>query len=370
MLPSDNEDEDGPSLLSDGTKRALASVERMWPRWLANKKDRKNFPCNLKMLFFGPSEGINDYLPMFFSEVRKENGHRYPPEQLKHVFRLMQVLVKDLGLNFNLLLDEEFLPTRKHLNDLKEQVAADGYQPHKRTIEIVTPEMEQDLYRKGILGDTSPKILLQTVYFIVCKHFAFFSRQNHRELSFGAAGQIKVKGVRPNEFVQYVERLSKNSRRGLKGNKHGLKTSEIRPTGERNCPVRLIKLYMSKVPACARAFYCQPASTFKAASGRWYKNTPIGKNALSSLMREIAEAAGWDKNKIWTGSSLKALALTAPMESNVSDPKFRGVTEHEISMLMEPYLRFQQTRKRASTMLSAPGSSRIFENNAIYPIDG
>ena len=79
----------------------------------------------------------------------------------------MQMKIKDLGLPINLKKDKEFEKTRSALDELVNNLIADGHDPPRRSAAIVTSEMEAELYEKGVLGDWNPYILLQTVYFII-----------------------------------------------------------------------------------------------------------------------------------------------------------------------------------------------------------
>ena len=135
------------------------------------------------------------------------------------------------------------------------------------------------------MGDSSPKILLQTVYFIVGKHIAFRSRLEHKDLSIGGSSQIKARGKLTNEIIQYVERTSKNQRGGLIVHQNVLKTSEIHSTGGLNCPVRLIKLYLSKIHVGAEAFYCQPYPDFESGKNieRSCRRCRLGHNQIIKL---------------------------------------------------------------------------------------
>ena len=54
---------------------------------------------------------------------------------------------------------------------------------------------ESNMTKKGILGDSNPSTLIHTVYFLLAKHFALRSRDEHRSLRWGAASQIQIRGT-------------------------------------------------------------------------------------------------------------------------------------------------------------------------------
>ena len=296
-------------------------LEKIWKRWLDTKEQTgpKILKCDLKVLFTSFKGAINDVLPVFFSEVRNANGDPYPPKRLIYFLHVMQMIVKDCGLEYNLLTDQAFKRTRNCVDLVVRDLTACGHQPDTKSPEVVSPEMEAELYSKGILGDTDPYILLETVYFILGKHFPLRSRSEHRELTFGADSQIELRGIAPNESFHYVNKRFKNhwesKRKGV-----------VYSTGRQNCPVRLIKLYISKVPPGAQSFYCRPSPKFQ--TGLWYTRTAVGKNTLSGFMSKIAKRAGWDTKKKWTGHSLRTTA-TNSLSRNNNDKKMKKISDNK-----------------------------------------
>ena len=95
-----------------------------------------------------------------------------------------------------------------------------GREKQPKKAEVVTEEMESELYRMGILGDQCPETLLRTVYFLVGKFFALRSREEHRALSWGVGAQIQHIGMGKNEKIVYLERNSKTYKGGMKNYKN------------------------------------------------------------------------------------------------------------------------------------------------------
>ena len=137
--------------------------------------------------------------------------------------------------------------------------------------------MEQQLWNNCILGSSNPKQLLCTVFYIVGKHFALRSRQEHRNLRFGSESQIKVIGMSPHEKVVYIETVSNTNPGGIRNVKHEQKSMEIMATKTNHCPVEIIKFYISKIPAGSKAFHCKPNANFGCPGcSVWYWNQPVG----------------------------------------------------------------------------------------------
>ena len=87
----------------------------------------------------------------------------------------------------------------------------------KKQAEVLTEEEENTLWEKGLLGDSSPQSLLDTMVFYNGLYFALRSGKEHRQLQRSPC-QIEVietQGKKP--YLKYMEDVSKNHPGGLKG---------------------------------------------------------------------------------------------------------------------------------------------------------
>ena len=257
---------ESPSMLAANSSRSIMWLEATWKRWVqsVSSMDPTFLSMDLDSLFRDYAGVINDYLGKFFVEIRNQNGEPYPPKTLNLLARYMQMKVKDMGLEINLMSDQAYLPFRKFLNEKMIFLTDQGMQKPKRQASAITEEMEEDLWRRGILGDDNPTKLFWTAYFLVGKHFALRSRQEHRDLRAGPNAQIRILGMGADEKIAYQEGVSKNQQGGLNHARFEPKTGEILPTGGQNCPVKLLKKFIGYRPQKAKDFFCQPLKNFHA----------------------------------------------------------------------------------------------------------
>ncbi len=286
----------GPSLQAESSVAKVQWVDRYFSRWLAapKGKDPEILSPDLTSLFTNFAPCINDYLGKLFSEVRKVSEEEYPPRTLRFMLAVMQMKVKDLELSFNLETDVEYLPLQMFLNAVIKRKCDQGGQPAKLQASVISGEMEDELWAKGILGDSSGETLLLTVFYLIGKHFALRGGMEHRNLRAGLGSQVKVLGMGREERVVFEESCSKTFG-NLRNINYDNKTGVIYPTGGPRCPVAIIKKYLSAIPPNATAFYCSPLLKPKAT--QWFSCVPVGKNSLSSFMKKIAEKANWDRSK-------------------------------------------------------------------------
>ena len=81
-----------------------------------------------------------------------------------------------------------------------------------------------------------------------------------------------------------------------------------------NCPVRLLKLYLSKRPPDFQndpksRFYLRPLNNVNAATEVWYSHQPLGKNKLGEMMKMMANQAQLSGRKV-NHSTRKTFAST------------------------------------------------------------
>ena len=93
-----------------------------------------------------------------------------------------------------------------------------GWGQKKRQAEALTVDEEDGMWEKGLLGDATPQILLDTMVYCNGLYFALRSGKEHRQLCLNPC-QIELisKGERP--YLKYTEDISKNRPGGLKGRK-------------------------------------------------------------------------------------------------------------------------------------------------------
>ena len=73
------------------------------------------------------------------------------------------------------------------------QRAESGVTTVGRQAAVITEDMENTLWQKGLLGDDNPTTLLHTIVYIFGLHFALRGREEHRQLRhFPSQISIKV----------------------------------------------------------------------------------------------------------------------------------------------------------------------------------
>ena len=115
-------------------------------------------------------------------EVRWQDGKEYPPNSL--CCGLMQMLKyrNYAKVNFfNDIIDAVFEGFQSTLDGKMKSLQGSGQFQSKKADNIML-EMEDELWRLGLLGEHSPQVLLDTLVFYIGMCFALRGGEDHRSL--------------------------------------------------------------------------------------------------------------------------------------------------------------------------------------------
>ena len=88
-----------------------------------------------------------------------------------------------------------------------------GYGVKKKQAEPLSVEEEGKLWEQGILGESSPQVLLDTMVFMCGMYFALRSGKEHRNLQSYQIELFEPKDLPP--YLVYHESFSKNNTGGI-----------------------------------------------------------------------------------------------------------------------------------------------------------
>lgn len=241
--------------------------------------------------------------------------------------------------------DPEFFNFKRSLDSEMKRLQSKGLGAKIRQAQTLTVEDEEKLWSSGVLGDSNPKQLLDTIIFCNGLYFALRSGQEHRQLRFAQCQIQLVEKEHERPYLKYTEDISKNRPGGLKGRK--LKLKEVchyaNLENTKRCFVRLFKKYVSLCPPSAKAFYVQPLS--KPSETCWYSSNPVGHHTITKTMRRICESVGIEG--FITNHSLRATAATRLYEAGVSEQLIMEHTGHRSLEGVRSYKRSTTGQKQS-----------------------
>ena len=131
---------------------------------------------------------------------------------------------------------------------MMKESASDGLGLTKKQGETITLDEEEQLWSKGVLRDSNPQQLLDTIVYLFGIHFTLRGGSEHRRLRSENSQIVKGKDTGTGlEYLEYREDISKTNAGGLKGRKiQGKITGACENIADkRRCIVRFYEKYIN-----------------------------------------------------------------------------------------------------------------------------
>ena len=237
-----------------------------------------------------------------------------------------------------------------------------------RRAEPISIQEENLLWEKGLLGNDSPQVLLDTMIFLCGLYLSLRSGKEHRDLAWDQIELVEPPDAPP--FLLYTENVSKNNSGGLAQRK--ITPKQVKHHANSSNPSRcFIELYKQYCDHCqplsqrkTSAFYLTPIK--KTKSTTWYSITAVGHNTLSQTVKRLCQEAGIQGFK--TNHSLRVTNATRLLQSGVDEQLIMTRTGHRSVQGVRTYKRVSEDQKLAlSTVLNAATNGDIPKVEASDP---
>ena len=180
------------------------------------------------------------------------------------------------------------------------------------------------------IGSWESQGLIECCFLLQWKNFPPLRR---RRTSFFEALSIIKRYFNPSRY-EYTEGGSKNNPGGLQDVQINARNKVVpihrNPSVGPRCHVRLIDLYISKIPTEAMQhdyFYLKPKKDFSPSDESWYTNQVLGKNQLMTMVPKMFTEAGLSKRA--TNHSLRATGTTELYHCGVPENVIKERTGHK-----------------------------------------
>ena len=130
------------------------------------------------------------------------------------------------------------------------------------------------------------------------------------------------------------------------------------------CHVAILDLYLSKIPASAVSkdvFYLQPVPKVPSDSSKpWFLLTPVGRNTLSTMVKDICTEGGVDGNK--TNHSLRATGASSLFTAGVPEKIIQQRSGHLSLQGLRHYERVTQQQQVAVSCVLSSSENTSFDS--------
>ena len=362
-------DESKAPLSAKNTDKSTLWAVRAFMSWLQeyNERDGNDEKCPLDVMCLGDDALLCRWLCLFVTEARQSNGKSYTPRSISQLLTGLQRYINsrrdphEARLRLTDPSSAAYRELHNVLQRLYRELHKSGIGASRRQAAVITVDEERILWEKGVLSTQSTQSLLNTVFYLTGLHFVLRGGQEHRELKLS---QFKFKTL-PNpdkageqiEVVEYTEFSSKNRPGGTKqlNLTNKVVVRYARPDQESRCLVSILKLYVSKLPPCAKEkdiFYWKALEGIPPGDVLWYKRSPLGHNTLDRMLKEIMLSGGLDDEKK-TNHSLRATAISRMYDQKVQEKIIMEQSGHLSRDGVRVYERItNQQQKEVSDILS------------------
>jgi len=142
------------------TRKSTVNWVRVFEKWC----DENGLEKNLEKV---APEQLDKVLERFFASVRKQDGTDYEPGSLKVMQAALDRHLKEKGYSFSIIKDREFFNSRKVLEGKARKLRNEGEGKLPNKSRSLTREEEEALWESGQLGNSSPRSLLNTMWWLL-----------------------------------------------------------------------------------------------------------------------------------------------------------------------------------------------------------
>ena len=350
-------------MVPKNTRKATDWAVGVFNQWIEQHNAIAENKCPVDILKDEP-ENLAHWLCVFVSEIRKDDGDFYTPRSITHILGDLQRFLNECRPPENHVRicdpsNPHFKQVHLVLDRLFRELHSKGISAVRWQSEIITATEECLLWEKGEMGTHSPSSLLNSVFFYNGLNFVLRGGDEHRDLKISQL-QFEDNIVDPSNpenlisCVKYIEHGSKNR----PGGRHQLNLENkvvveyVCPELGERCHVHLLKLYLSKLPSCAKeldAFYWKPKKNIPSGDDEpWFTRNVVGHNTLDKMLKKMFKDCGINSERK-TNHSLRATAISRLMEKNVPSRVIMEKSGHMSKDGLVPYERTSAVQQQASS---------------------
>lgn len=284
-----------------------------------------------------------------------EQAAEYNKNTLKNIRAAINRKLCDVGRDLDIVRDKEFKSANKALDGLMKTLTKTGA---SRATQHKAILVEEDV--KAIAAyfaksaKSSPIVLRQAVWYLISIHFVTRGLEFHHQMLLGSIKFCKDKNNR--EYMKLEQEVQEKNHQGGINNEESQTGKRIYESGDVNCPIGLIKYFLSK--QCRDAKYLfngivKEAISHPAGQETWFNDKPLGKTTFSNFMTDICKYSHTTQR--YTAHCLRATAIQAMNDAGFETRHIMSMSGHRCESSLKHYnRRMSETQKESvSGVMSA-----------------
>ena len=285
---------------------------------------------------------LGDILKKFYANIRKKTGELYTPSALVCIRAAIHRTVTSppCSRSINILQGSDFIAANLIVTAKCKVYTARGNPKPKHKKHITDADMEK-------LGEyfedynLSPRKLVEFVWFGICYYFGRRGREGHRELK-AASHELKIDEEGHEYLTEGKTLLTKNHQGGPRAADNDYSDPRVYD----KTFLEAYKLYMEKRCSEQQAFFQTPNPDWSPTDKVWFKNEPMGKNKLASIMGDLSKNA--KLSSIYTPHSVRASMISILFKAGVQPKQICELTKHKNEKSLNVYIKTSSSAQKRS----------------------
>ncbi len=272
-------------------------------------------------------------LSNFINEIKRRNGQDFPATTLYQITVCLQFFVAGTRLEWKLIDDPVFIHFCNILDNMMKACSKAGVSRHVR-VTLISLDQEELLWSSGVLGEDDPDTLRNTVMYLLGISFVLQGGEEQWNLcqpNFNSQISVKTDAQGDKNLLYQEDITSKTNQGGLSSRRNVPKVTKVYGSNDplRNV-VRLFEKYVNLIPPNIKhpSLYKYAVQERSRKPNVWFTDCPLGKNALSKIVKNMCEKAGLTGEK-FTNHSLCASTVMHMFQSGVDEQIIKTVTGHK-----------------------------------------
>ena len=307
----------------------------------------------------------------FLPEVTKQRGEGlYPGRTLYQMLVAIQKYLVVYKIMWKLVEGPDFQDARTVVDNISKERTKANVGVLRRQASVISYENENELWEKGILGESTPVKLRNSVLFLLGINLLLRAVDEHYQLRHEMPTEKSQLQFERNSngtkcLVFREDSWTKTHDGGIKDMKAERKIVWIYPNPNvTRCTVRLVEKYLSLCPAyyTKSNFYLQALQ--KPKPNQWYGEQVIGQQTISKIVSKLMEEAKIEG--FFTNHSLRRSGGTRLFRAGVQKKLIKEVSGHRSDAIDAYAITSDEQRECISNIIAEnPQKNSVVEEKLV-----
>uniref|UniRef100_A0A8B9FX18 ZMYM2-like/QRICH1 C-terminal domain-containing protein n=1 Tax=Amazona collaria TaxID=241587 RepID=A0A8B9FX18_9PSIT len=243
-------------------------------------------PLETREVYNLPPQDLDNYLTLFYSSAKRQNGTDFSPCSLHFFQRSIERYLRDRSYKYSVVRGLEFRASQEALKLKHQQLSQKEREGAWSILENLTDEDVASLQKKGLLGKNHPQAFLHLMFTNIIRGFGARTHTQSHSLYWGQLVLKRNEGEP--EYLEWKDNLSTELSTGASGPHLFAK-----PDDPDNCPVADYKEYTKRRPLDMLhdhdPLYLAPKPLCSIWDQEWYCRKPLTKAKMEKMLKIIIQ---------------------------------------------------------------------------------